>query len=145
MDFILSKGSFTENKLMSILEKTLKFDGTKEVYNNIKIDGRINKSLVTANLNMQSNNTSITSNEATLNLDSNDINAKLLLKVQKYDLAGTLSGKATNPSISIDTSKLGKDIVNNVINNPKVQENVQKIEDKTKDAINKGLNKLFKK
>ena len=43
----------------------------------------INKSLVTANLNMQSNNTSITSNEATLNLDSNDINAKLLLKVQK--------------------------------------------------------------
>lgn len=145
MDFILSKGSFTENKLMSILEKTLKFDGTKEVYNNIKIDGRINKSLVTANLNMQSNNTSITSNEATLNLDSNDINAKLLLKVQKYDLAGTLSGKATNPSISIDTSKLGKDIINNVINSPKVQENVQKIEDKTKDAINKGLNKLFKK
>lgn len=145
MDFILSKGSFTENKLMSILEKTLKFDGTKEVYNNIKIDGKINKSLVTANLNMQSNNTSITSNEATLNLDSNDINAKLLLKVQKYNLAGTLSGKVTNPSISIDTSKLGKDIINNVINSPKVQEKVQKIEDKTKDAINKGLNKLFKK
>lgn len=145
MDFILSKGSFTENKLMSILEKTLKFDGTKEVYNNIKIDGKINKSLVTANLNMQSNNTSITSNEATLNLDSNDINAKLLLKVQKYNLAGTLSGKATNPSISIDTSKLGKDIINNVIKSPKVQEKVQKIEDKTKDAINKGLNKLFKK
>lgn len=145
IDLISTKGSFVDNKLMSILEKTLKFDGTKEVYSNIKIDGVINKSLVTANLNMQSSNTSITSNNATLNLDNDDINANLALKVQQYELTGIVSGKVANPSVKIDTSKLGKDILNNVMKNPKVQQEVQKIEDKAKDMINKGLNNLFKR
>ena len=141
MNFILSKGTFTQNKLMSILEKTLKFDGTKEIYNNIKIDGVINKTLVNANLNMQSNNTSITSNNATLNLENDNLNADLLLKVQKYELAGILRGNAKNPNLRIDTGKLGRDIVDNVIKSPKVQEEVKKIEDKAKDA----LKNLFKK
>ena len=141
MNFILSKGTFTQNKLMSILEKTLKFDGTKEIYNNIKIDGVINKTLVNANLNMQSNNTSITSNNATLNLENDNLNADLLLKVRKYELAGILRGNAKNPNLRIDTGKLGRDIVDNVIKSPKVQEEVKKIEDKAKDA----LKNLFKK
>ena len=141
MNFILSKGTFTQNKLMSILEKTLKFDGTKEIYNNIKIDGVINKTLVSANLNMQSNNTSITSNNATLNLENDNLNADLLLKVQKYELAGILRGNAKNPNLRIDTGKLGRDIVDNVIKSPKVQEEIKKIEDKAKDA----LKNLFKK
>lgn len=144
MEFILSRGSFSNNKLMSILEKTLKFNGTKEVYDSIKLDGSINKRLVTANLKMLSNNTSITSNNATLNLDNDIINANLLLKVQKYELNGILSGKATDPSLKVDTSKLGKNIVDNLIQNPKVQDEIQKIEDRAKDAINKGLGKFFK-
>ena len=142
---ILSQGVFSnDNKLMSVLEKVLKFNGTKEIYNNITIDGNINKRLVTANLNMLSNNTSITSNNATLNLDNDNISADLLFNVKGYELYGALSGKATNPNLKIDTSKLGKAIVDEVVKNPKVQEGIQKLEDQAKDIINKGFGNLFK-
>lgn len=144
LGLILSQGTFKDSKLMSILEKVLNFNGTKEIYNNITIDGTINKKIIKANLNMLSNNTSITSNNATLNLDNDNINANLLLKIQKYELSGVLSGKATNPNLKIDTSKINKILVDKVMENPKVQEGVQKLEDRAKDIINKGLGGLFK-
>ncbi len=142
---IMSKGTFSSNsKLISILEKALKFNATKEIYNNITIDGGINKRLITANLNMLSDNTSIIAHNATLNLDNDNIRANLAIKVKEYELPGLLSGTATNPNLKIDTSKLGKIIIDEVKNNPKVQENIQKLEDKAKDMINKGFGNLFK-
>lgn len=154
MELIVNKGSFVENKLINLLQNLLKFNATKEVYDNIKIDGVINKKVVNANLNMVSNNTSITSKDAKIDIEKDSINADLLLKIQNRELGATISGKIDNPNIKLDTKKLGQDIIKNVMDNKKVKEQKEKIEtkieeqkqeleNKAKDAINKGLDKLF--
>ncbi|RAX54685.1 hypothetical protein CCY99_02675 [Helicobacter sp. 16-1353] len=156
MEMILNQGSFTENKLTNLIQNLLKFDTTKEVYNNIKIDGTIDKKLITADLNMLSNNTSVTSKDAKIDIENDNINANLVLKVQNYELGAIVSGKIANPNIKLDTKKLGQDILKNLKSNKKVQEQKEKIEtkieeqkqqlqDKAKDALQKGLDKLFNK
>lgn len=156
LELIVDKGSFTPNKLTNLLQNTLNFDATREIYDNIKITGSINKKTINANLDMLSNNTSLTSKNAKIDFEQDNINAYLMLKVQKYELGATFKGNVGSPSISLDTKKLVKDTIKNVLDNPKVREQTDKIEqkieeqkDKVKDkidnAITDGLNKLFNK
>lgn len=153
MDLILNQGTFVANKLTKLIQNLLKFDVTKEVYDNIKVDGTIDKKLINANLNMTSNNTKISSNDAKLNIQKDNIDADLLLKVQNYELGAIVSGKISDPNIRLDTKKLGNDLLKNIMQNKKVQEQQEKIksnlneqlQDKAKDAIKKGLEQLFKR
>lgn len=156
LDFIASGGHFSQNKLMNLISSILKFDGTKEMYNDIKISGDINKKLVSANLDMTSGNTTLSAKKAQLDIDKNTINTYLLLKIKNNELGATIKGDINNPNISLDTTKLAKDVIKGVMQNEKVQEQKQKLEQKLEEqkdklgeklnnAIGSGLNKLFKK
>ena len=151
MEMLLNKGSFADNQLTNLLKNLARLDITRDVYENVRIDGDIKKKVVTANLDATSSNSKITSKGAQIDLEKDTINANLLLKVQKYELGALVSGKATSPSVSLDTRKLGQDAVKNLLENEKVKEQVEKIEDiindKAKDlgeTIKKGLGNLFK-
>lgn len=145
LNFFANNGHFAQNKLMTLLNSLLKFDATKEVYDNITIDGDINKKQVTADLNMSSNNTTLSSKNAQIDIDKNSINAYLTLKVKNDELGANITGDINNPNVSLDTKKLATDVLKNVMQNEKVQEQKGKIEEKINNAISNGLNKLFKK
>ncbi|RDU64671.1 hypothetical protein [Helicobacter sp. MIT 14-3879] len=156
LELLASNGSFTKNKLMDLLNSTIRFDATKEVYDSIKITGDIDKKIINGNLNMTSNNTSLTSKNAKIDLDRDNINAYLTLKIKNNSLGASISGKVSDPKVSLDTKKLANDLIKNIISNDKVQEQKQKLEekldeqkgkinDKINNVISNGLNKLFKK
>lgn len=145
IDFIMNKGGFAENKLTKLLRSLINFNATKEIYDNITFKGDINNKIINANLDMQSNNTSLNSNNMTIDLERDTIKADVFLKVQKYELLSVISGKISNPSIKIDTKSLGKNVVNSILQNEKVQEQKEKLEEKAKDVLQKGLDKLFNK
>lgn len=145
LNLFANNGHFAQNKLMTLLNSILKFDATKEIYDNITIDGDINKKQVTADLNMNSNNTTISSKNAQIDIDKNTINAYLTLKVKNDELGANITGDINNPNVSLDTKKLATDLIKNVMGNEKVQEQREKIEEKINDTISNGLNKLFKK
>ncbi len=145
LDLILDKGAFSANKLTNLLNSIFRFNATKEIYNNIKIDGTINKQTLNANLNMTSNNTNLSSKNAKIDFDNDSIDAYLLLTIKNNELGANIKGKISNPSISLDTKKLGQTILNNVLSNKKTQEQNDKIEERLDKAISSGLNKLFGK
>lgn len=155
-ELIAADGAFSQNKLTDLLQATLNFNATKEVYNNVKVDGNINNKLVNANLNMTSNNTSLNAKNAKIDLERDSIDAYATLKIQKNELGAIINGKLSDPKVSLDTKKLAKDAIKNLINTPKAQEQKEKIEQKideqkkaleqkASDAIKDGLKNLFKK
>lgn len=145
IELMLNQGSFVENKFTNLLDKVVNFSVLKELYDSIKIKGDIDKKLVTTNLHMISKNTSITSKNAKVDFENDNIDANLLLKIQKYELGAVLSGSIMNPNIKIDTQELGKDIVKNILQNEKLQDQKDKIQEEVKDKITDGLKKIFNK
>lgn len=141
MDFMASSGHFTQNKLADLLKNIVNFDITKEVYESIKIDGKIDKKVVDANLNATSKNTTISSKNALIDFDKDSINAYLNLAINKDELGAKISGKMSSPSISIDAKKVAQTILNKVLDNKKVQETKEKVQDKIEQAIGDNLNK----
>ena len=135
LEFLASGGHFTQNKLMDLLKATLNFDATKEIYESIKIDGKINKKAVNANLSANSKNTVITSKSAKLDFEKDAINAYLNIKVNKDELGFPISGKMSSPTISVDIKKATTTILNRVVGEDKVES----LKDKAKDSISKAL------
>lgn len=135
LEFMASGGHFTQNKLLDLLKATLNFDATKEMYESIKIDGKIDKKAVNANLSANSKNTAITSKNAKLDFEKDAINAYLNIKVNKDELGFPISGKMSSPSISVDMKKATKTILNRVLGEDKVES----LKDKAKDSISKAL------
>ncbi len=138
LEFLASGGHFTQNKLMDLLKATLNFDATKEIYESIKIDGKINKKAVNANLSANSKNTSITSKNAKLDFDKDSINAYLNIKVKKDELGFPVSGKMSSPSISVDMKKASTTILNRVIGEEKTEALKEKAQDKIKEVLGGG-------
>lgn len=145
MDFMANNGHFTQNQLADLLKNIVKFDITKELYESIKIDGKIDKKVVNANLNATSKNTSISSKNASLDFERDSIDAYLNLKINKDELGAKVNGKMSSPNISIDAKKAVQTIINKVLDNKKVQDATQKAKDKVEQKIGENLNKQTEK
>lgn len=145
MDFMASNGHFTQNQLADLLKNIVNFDITKELYESIKIDGKIDKKVVNANLNATSKNTSISSKNASLDFERDSINAYLNFKINKDELGAKVNGKMSSPNISIDAKKAVQTIINKVFDNKKVQDATQKAKDKVEQKIGENLNKQTEK
>ena len=162
MDFMATNGHFAQNQLVSLIKNVLDFDMTKEIYNSIKIDGRLDKKVATASFDANSKNTSLSSKNAIIDFEKDAINAYLNLKVNNDELGAKLTGKVASPNISIDGKKAVKTILNKVLGEKKVneikdkadsatnqakqkaQENINKQVDKVGEQIGNKLKNLFK-
>ncbi|MGX2983022.1 ATP synthase F0 subunit B [Helicobacter sp. 23-1045] len=138
MEFMATNGRFTETKLGALLKNTLNFNLAQEVYDGIKIDGKINKKVVNANLEASSKSTAITSKNAIIDFEKDNVNAYLNLRIKNDELGANISGKVSSPSISLDMKKLTKTILNKVLGEKKVDE----IKDKVDSAKQKAQEKV---
>lgn len=146
----LLNGHFLPNNFSNILNQFSKFDITREVYEQTKISSDINDMILKSDVNMKSKNTSININNSILDLNKQEIDAKVDIKIRKTDFAIKVMGKTNKPKISLDTRKIIKKELNKQIekNQDKIEEKLNKVLDgklddgAAKDIIN-NIKSLF--
>jgi hypothetical protein len=108
-DANLYDGKILPNEFSVLLNSTAKFDITREVYEQVHTDGRLNAGNVTANLEMQSHLTHLSAKDAQINLKQHLINATLLAQVKGFTIPVRIQGDLSSPKVSSElTSTLTK-------------------------------------
>ncbi len=139
VDANLINGHFLPNKFSSILNQFAKFDLTKEVYESVDLDSKINKNIIKSTVRMKSKLTEITIPSSSIDTTKRTINAIVESKIKAIEVGAVVSGSLDNPQVKVDTSKLLKGAA--------IQSIKSKIMDKaasgsTKDIV-KSLKGLF--
>ncbi len=125
-DFL--NGHFLENDFTKIVNQFSKVDLTKEIYENSKLNTKIDNKLLTSNLIMQSPKSKIEVNNSKIDLEKNTIFARLDTQIKDNKFAVTLENDLNNPTLSFDV----KDILEK-----KIDKNIDKLGEK----LNKFLGK----
>lgn len=125
----LLNGHFIENDFSKILNQFAKFDITKEIYNTVDINSDINKLILTSDIDMKSENTSIEIKNSILDLEKSTIDANIDTKIKSTPLSFKVQGKIDSPKINLDSKNLIKNEINNQIekNEEKIKENINKV------------------
>ncbi|PHS57251.1 MAG: hypothetical protein COB17_06560 [Sulfurimonas sp.] len=120
----LVDGKFTKNKIFGLIKQYAKFDMYKEKFNG-NINSTINKENLLISLELTSRKASITTKDTKLNTKTQVIDSTLKLVANNNPISATIIGNINKPKIKVDVNEL--------------------VEKKIKDAVKKGINKLFKK
>ena len=127
---LLTDGQILPNDVSVLLNQAARFDITREVYKTVTTSGRIQQKVITADLDMQSRLTHITSQGARVDLAQHQLDMLLNVDIQGLKLPVRLKGELTSPGVSADFSGL-------------LQQNLkQNAEKAAQDAINKEKEKL---
>lgn len=127
---LLTDGQILPNDVSALLNQAARFDITREVYKTVTTSGKIQQKVITADLDMQSNLTHITSQAARINLAQSQLDMLLNVDIQGLKLPVRLKGALTSPGVSADFSSV-------------LQQSLkQNAEKTTQDAINKEKEKL---
>jgi hypothetical protein len=127
---LLTDGQILPNDVSALLNQAARFDITREVYKTVTTSGRIQQKVMTADLDMQSRLTHITSQAARVDLAQRQLDMLLNVDIQGLKLPVRLKGELTSPDASADFSGL-------------LQQNLkQNAEKAAQDAINKEKEKL---
>ncbi len=101
-------GRILPNKMSLLLKQMANFDITREVYKLTELNSTIDDKMVVSNLDMQSRLTHISSKEAKLDLDKQQVDAKLRIEIQDRPVYVKIAGKLQDPQIKIDVKELIK-------------------------------------
>ena len=127
---LLSDGQILPNDVSALLNQAARFDITREVYKTVTTQGHIQQKLITADLDMQSRLTHITSQGAHINLAQQELDMLLNVAIQGLKLPVHLKGDLISPSVSADFTGL-------------LQQNLkQNTEKAAQEAIEKEKEKL---
>ena len=126
----LNNGHLLENDFVTLIKQLSKVDLTQEIYENFDINTQINDRILTSNLIMKSQNTQINIKDAILDLEKNQIDAKINSTLKEKTLFVNLKGDTNAPKISLDANDLLKEQINKQI-------------EKKKDKIQQKLNKYL--
>ena len=126
----LENGHLLENNFTFLINQLAKVDLTKEVYETFDINTQIDNRVLTSNLLMKSPNTQIDMQNSILDLEKNQIDAKINAIMKEKTLSVILKGETNSPKISLDAKDLLKDQINKQI-------------EKKKDKIQQKLNKYL--
>ena len=130
----LSDGQILPNDVSALLNQAARFDITREVYQTVTSSGHIKEKVISADLDMQSRLTHITSQGAHIDLAQQQLNMLLNVALQEFKLPVRLKGELTSPGVSADfTGLLQQNFKQNL------QQNVEK---SAQDAIEKEKQKL---
>ncbi len=135
VDANLINGNFLPNKFSAILNQFAKFDLTKEVYESVQLDSKINKNIINSTIEMKSKLTQIIVPKSTLDSKKRTIDAIVETKIKSISVNAVVSGSLDSPKIKVDTSKLLKD---KAINSVK-EKVLKKIENDGAKSLLKGL------
>lgn len=117
-------GHFLENDFTKIVNQFAKVDLTKEVFENSKLNTKIDDKLLTSNLFMQSQRSKIEVQNSKIDLEKNLISAKIDTQIKDNKFSVSLENDLHNPTLSFDL----KDVL---------QKNIDKLGEK----LNKFLGK----
>lgn len=142
---VLSNGKLMPNKVTEIAEKYLKTDITKEAYEDAGLNANIDKKIITADIGLKSNNTTIYSKGANINTDKGTVNADIKFQIKDKAIAIKVRNQLSSPSISIDAGDLIKEEATKALSKG-AKDAVDKYikDDRVKEGAQKLLNNLFK-
>ena len=120
----LSEGTFTQNQVLDLTKQFAKIDLYKQIFKG-DVSANIKKENILASLDLKSNTSSIATKDTKLNSKTQEINSKIDISANGNPLVITLKGNASSPKVGIDAQKI--------------------IEKEATKAVEKELNKLFKK
>jgi hypothetical protein len=126
----LNNGHLLENNFVTLIKQLSKVDLTQETYETFDINTQINDRILTSNLIMKSQNTQINVKDAILDLEKNQIDAKIDSSLKEKTLFVKLKGDTNAPKISLDANDLLKEQINKQI-------------EKKKDKVQQKLNKYI--
>lgn len=98
----LSDGQILPNDVSALLNQAAGFDITREVYQTVTSSGNIKEKVITADLDMQSRLTHITSQGARIDLAQQRLDMLLNVAIQGLKLPVRLKGELTSPGVSAD-------------------------------------------
>lgn len=142
---VLSNGKLMPNEITQLAEKYLKTDITKEVYEDAKLDATIDKKLITTDIGLKSNNTTIDAQGASIDTEKGKIQADIKFQIKDKYIYLKARDNLTSPSLSIDASDLLKAQASKALSKGAEQAIDKYIkDDKIKEGAEKLLNNLFK-
>ena len=109
-------GRIEHGLLTNLIKNILHFDITGEIYKKTEISGNISKDAITANLDMKSSITEISSKRFKIDLNKNTINSKFKIAVKKQSVLANIYGNLKSPKITVDASKLIKSKIKKRLN-----------------------------
>ncbi len=101
-DANLYDGQILPNSFSVLLNNAANFDITREGYRQVHADGRFSAGVITTNLDMQSQLTHLSSQNAIVNLKQQQINATLITQVKGLNIPIVIQGALTQPNVSVD-------------------------------------------
>lgn len=131
---LLTDGQILPNDVSALLNQAARFDITREVYKTVTSQGSIQQKVITADLDMQSRLTHLTSQGARIDLAQQQLDMLLNVDIQGMTLPVHLKGDLTSPGVSADFSGL---LQQNLKQN--LQQNAEKA---AQDAVSKEKEKL---
>lgn len=102
----LLNGQFLPNKMSSLINQLAQLDITKEVYEKTVIDSQIDDKQLTTDFHLKSRLTELDSKAGKIDLDKQQIDTTIDIKIRKAELPVTLKGALKKPEISVDTGAL---------------------------------------
>jgi len=95
----LDEARFLNSSLVQTLKNSVNFDLSKEIFQRAKIDGNIDKNIITFNLSTQSQRVQISTKSAKIDTKHKTINAKIVIYYKNQDYRFKLTGNIENPHI----------------------------------------------
>ncbi|STP10249.1 putative outer membrane protein [Helicobacter cinaedi] len=142
---VLSNGKLMPNEITQLAEKYLKTDITKEAYEDAGLNATIDKKLITTDIGLKSNNTTIYAQGASIDTEKGKINADIKFQIKDKYIYLKARDNLASPSLSIDATDLIKAEANKAISKG-VEKALDKHikDDKIKESAGKLLNNFFK-
>ena len=144
---------FLNSKLVDMLKQYAKFDLSKELFSNAKIEGSINNSLVIFNVKTHSQKTKIDIRRGLVDTKAQTINAKVHFVFNGNDYQFKVKGPIKNPHIvpvfgGYIKNKVKKKVIQKLFgkdnNTTSIEKSVEKkVEDKVKKALPSEVKGLF--
>lgn len=103
MNAKLQNGHFISNGYTALINTVTKNDLTKETFERASINGQIKDKILTANLNMKSQNNQISIKDSVVNFNKNTIDMKVNTNTKGNPLNVSVKGEIEKPKFTLDT------------------------------------------
>jgi len=101
----LVEGAFTKNQALDLIKKYAKSDLYVERFKG-GVNADIDKEMIVASLDLQSNKSSIKSKDAKLNSKTKKMDASVEIVANEYPINVNLKGDVASPAVNVDLKKL---------------------------------------
>jgi hypothetical protein len=139
----LINGHFVNNHFSSLINTFTKFDITKEIYQNVLFDSKINNNIINSNLTMNSSLTTININNSILDTKEKIINSTVDVKIKDTNLKIDVNGEIYSPKISVNTNEVIKEKIKRKAKEKITNDLGKKIDEKLGNDIGSNILKSF--